>query len=145
MSKHDEIVSLIQTLGTSFRVQPEKTDERLNVLTEVQKENLLNMLKRISEGGEREYAFGHKPPERVGEKPDTRAIWDNGPTPVGPRKTKPLPEPGTYYPINDRSALCSGCPTGCELKWDDKGNYSGFSCIVGQETAEILAEYYRAE
>lgn len=145
MNKNDEIVSLIQTLGTSFRVQPERVKERLSVLTEVQQENLLRMLKRIADGDDRAYAFGHKPPEREGKKPDARVNWDKGPTPSGPRKEKPLPEPGTYYPINDRSALCSGCPTGCELKWDNQGNYSGYSCIVGQETAEILAEYYRTE
>ncbi len=144
MKRHDEIVSLMQTLGAWFRLHPEDIEKKLDVLTEVQKENLFRLLKRIDDGNSQPYAFGHGTPKENPKKPDTRAIWDRGPTPSGPRKAPRLPEPDAYEEINARSAICKGCPSGCELRWDDQGNYTGYSCIIGQETAEMLAEYYRA-
>lgn len=145
MKRHDEIVSLMQTLGAGFRLHPEEIGKRLDVLTEVQQENLVRLLKRIADGTVHAYSFGHGPPDREPAKPDKRVIWDKGPTPSGPMKAARLPEPDAYDEINDRSAICKGCPSGCELRWDDKGNFTGYSCIIGQETAEMLAEYYRAE
>ena len=76
MKKQDEIVSLIQTLGTSFRVQPEKTEERLGALSEVQQENLLRLLKRIAQGPSGGYAFGQEPPELQHRKAHNRVIWE---------------------------------------------------------------------
>ena len=144
MDRHEEIVSLFQTLGASFRHFPDKTAQRLSVLSEEEQEKLLELLKRISAGGIRAYSFGQKP-EPSAKKPDTRVIWDKGPTPSGPRPAARLPEPDTYDAIDGHRAICRGCPSGCELRWDDKGGYGGYSCIVGQETAEMLAEYYRVE
>ena len=146
MNRHDEIVSLMQTLGAGFRLHPEEIEKRLNVLTEVQQENLARLLKRIADGNAHTYAFafGHGTPAEKPAKKDSRAIWDMGPTPSGPRKAPRLPEPDAYDEIDNRNAICKGCPSGCELHWDDQGNFSGYSCIVGQETAEMLAEYYRA-
>lgn len=145
MKRHDEIVSLLQTLGAGFRLHPEETEKRLDVLTEVQQENLILLLKRISDGNVKTYAFGHGTVRPEAKKPDTRALWDKGPTPSGPKKAPRLPEPDAYDEINDRSAICKGCPSGCELRWDDQGSFTGYSCIIGQETAEMLAEYYRAK
>lgn len=145
MKRHDEIVSLMQTLGAGFRLHPEETEKKLSILTDVQQENLVRLLKRIADGNVHTYAFGHGSPEKKSARTDERVIWDRGPTPSGPRKVPRLPEPNSYDEINDRSAICRGCPSGCELQWDDKGNYSGYSCIIGQETAEMLAEYYRAK
>ena len=144
MKRQYEIVSLMQTLGAGFRLHPEEIEKRLDVLTDVQQENLIRLLKRIADGNMHAYAFGHGVPKKEPAKTDKRAIWDKGPTPSGPRRTPRLPEPDAYEEISDRSAICKGCPSGCELRWDDQGNYSGFSCIIGQETAELLAEYYRA-
>ena len=144
MKRQDEIVSLMQTLGAGFRLHPEETEKKLGVLTDVQQENLIRLLKRIADGGVHTYAFGHGSPGRKPEKTDNRVIWDRGPTPSGPRKAPRLPEPDAYEEINDRSAICKGCPSGCELRWDDQGGFTGYSCIIGQETAEMLAEYYRA-
>jgi hypothetical protein len=144
MKRHEEIVSLMQTLGAGFRLYPEETEKKLDVLTEVQQENLIRLLKKIAHGNVQTYAFGHGSPEKKPAKPDDRVIWDRGPTPSGPRKAPRLPEPDAYDEIDERSAICRGCPSGCELRWDDKGNFSGYSCIIGQETAEMLAEYYRA-
>ena len=144
MKRQDEIVSLIQTLGAGFRLHPEEIERKLDVLTEVQQENLARLLKRIADGSVKTYAFGHGSAEPKPGKPDARAIWDKGPTPAAPRKTPRLPESDAYDEINERSAICRGCPSGCELRWDDQGNFSGYSCIIGQETGEMLAEYYRA-
>lgn len=140
----DEIVSLMQTLSAGFRLHPEEAAKRLSVLTDVQQENLVRLLKRVADGNVHTYAFGHGSSEEKPAKPDARVIWDRGPTPAGPRKVPRLPEPDAYDEINERSAICKGCPSGCELRWDDKGNFSGYSCIIGQETAQMLAEYYQA-
>ncbi len=143
MSIHEEITSLLQTVGATLRLHPEKAEERLNVLTDVQQENLLRLLKRIAEGGAHAYSFGHgpKPDSREeGKKKDTHGvIFEGGPTPSGPKKPVPIPEPGSYYQTSDHSAICMGCPSGCELTWDDEGGCAGFSCIQGQETGEALA------
>ncbi len=145
MKRQDEIVSLMQTLAAGFRLHPEAVGKKLDVLTEVQQENLVHLLKRIADGNmHNSYAFGHGVPGNKPAKPDDRVMWDKGPTPSGPRKVPRLPEADAYEEINDRSAICKGCPSGCELRWDDQGNFSGYSCIIGQETAEMLAEYYRA-
>ena len=145
MKRQDEIVSLMQTLAAGFRLHPETVGKKLDVLTEVQQENLVHLLKRIADGNmHNSYAFGHGVPGNKPAKPDDRVMWDKGPTPSGPRKVPRLPEADAYEEINDRSAICKGCPSGCELRWDDQGNFSGYSCIIGQETAEMLAEYYRA-
>ena len=145
MKQHEEIVSLLQTLGACFRHFPDKVGEKLSVLTAEEQEQLLALLKRVSDGTIRSYSFGHFPEGREPKKPDTRVIWNKGIIPTGPRKAVRLPEPDTYDAIDDHSAICRGCPSGCELRWDDKGNCSGYSCIVGQETGEMLAEYYRTE
>ena len=145
MNRQDQIVSLLQTLGTSFRHFPNSVSEKLGILTEEELEKLLELLKRVSAGNKREYSFGHFPEDREPRKPNALVYLDRGPTPDGPRKNVRLPEPDTYDEITDRSAICRGCPSGCELRWDDHGNFGGYSCIVGQETAEMLAEYYRAE
>ena len=50
MKRHDEIVSLMQTLGAGFRLHPEETEKKLNILTDVQQENLVRLLKRIADG-----------------------------------------------------------------------------------------------
>ena len=144
MKRHDEIVSLMQTLAAGFRLFPEETQKKLDVLTDVQQENLIRLLKRIADGPVRTYAFGHGTLERKPAKTKDSVIWDRGPTPSGPLKAPRLPEPDAYDEISDRSAICKGCPSGCELRWDDQGNFNGYSCIIGQETAEMLAEYYRA-
>jgi len=145
MNKHEKIVSLMQTLGAGFRHFPDKTEERVNVLTDAEQDTLLELLTRVSSGGVRAYAFGHFPEGREPKKADTRVIWDKGPTPTGPKRAARLPEPDSYDAIDEHRAICRGCPSGCELRWDSKGNCAGYSCIVGQETAEMLAEYYRSE
>ena len=139
MNRHEQIVSLIQTLGTSLRVRPEEADCRLNALTETEKAQLLELLKRVYGGKAAADAPDHGENIVINEP---SAGKDAVPA-VPMSSTKELPDPNTYDTVSDRSAICRGCPSGCELRWDDNGNYTGYSCIVGQETAALLAEYYR--
>ena len=143
MNEQNEIVSLIQTLGTSFRILPERIPERLNALSSEQQKLLLDLLKQVANGNA---ATDDSHRTDAGKASDQRGqgtnACENMASPVRKTEAK-LPEPDTYDEISDRSALCRGCPSGCELRWDGKGNYSGYSCIVGQETAGLLAEYYR--
>ena len=48
MNGYDEIISLMQTLATSFRVLPDKAAEKLNALTEEERDELLHLLKLVS-------------------------------------------------------------------------------------------------
>ena len=144
MNGYDEIISLMQTLATGFRVLPDKAAEKLDALTEEERNELLRLLKRVSSGKAQDHA-----PEPHRSEPSV----DPAVMPSAANRTEAssaqtgravLPEPDTYDAIDERSAICRGCPSGCELRWDDRGNCTGFSCIIGQETAEMLAEYYRA-
>ena len=144
MNGYDEIISLMQTLATSFRVLPDKAAEKLNALTEEERDELLHLLKLVSSVKAQDPA---PEPNRSLPSAEPAAV------PSAANRTEAssaqtgqavLPEPDTYDAIDERSAICRGCPSGCELRWDDRGNCTGFSCIIGQETAEMLAEYYRA-
>ena len=117
-----KIATLLETLSERLGNRPEQAVEAmLFEMTQFQEDSLLKLLQCMEETSRKKAPVSDKADQAEGTK------------------THAHPEDGSYVPMTEHSAICRGCEVGCELKWDDDGNYEGYSCCNGEETARLLA------
>ena len=138
MRKEEEIIRLFRELLRRFdREMGKPAGDKLSALTEEEKDTLYRLLQKLSCHGAGQHAYGAAPGWEP-EQPERGILREGRVMPSAPKKKHPLPDPNTYIPLGEDSAMCQGCPNGCEVHWDKTGKLWGFSCPNGEDLGHNL-------